>query len=77
MKKEKFLIILLLILFSVVGMSATIKKRIKASINPATNLCRIRGGKSILVKSKKGNYRICLFKNKAYEEWEYYRNYRN
>lgn len=42
--------------------------------NPASVYCEEHGGESILVKSKKGDFGICRFKDgTAMKEWEYYR----
>ena len=42
--------------------------------NPASVYCEEKGGESILVRSKKGDFGICRFKDgTAMEEWEYYR----
>jgi hypothetical hemolysin len=42
--------------------------------NPASVYCEEHGGESILVRSKKGDFGICRFKDgTAMEEWEYYR----
>lgn len=42
--------------------------------NPASKFCVDKGGKSIIVKSGKGDYGVCMLKDgTAMEEWEYYR----
>ena len=42
--------------------------------NPASQFCVDKGGKSIIVKSGKGDYGVCMLKDgTAMEEWEYYR----
>ena len=42
--------------------------------NPASAYCQKQGGKSIIVKSSKGDYGVCMLKDgTAMEEWEYYR----
>ena len=44
------------------------------SSNPASDYCTKQGGKSIIVKSSKGDYGVCMLKDgTAMEEWEYYR----
>ena len=44
------------------------------SSNPASDYCVKQGGKSIIVKSSKGDYGVCMLKDgTAMEEWEYYR----
>ena len=43
--------------------------------NPASVFCGEKGGESIIVKSKKGDFGICRFKDgTAVEEWEYYKD---
>lgn len=52
---------------------ALIPLNIMGAANPASVFCEKRGGRSILVKSSKGDYGICLLKSGiAMEEWEYY-----
>ena len=42
------------------------------SSNPASDYCTKQGGKSIIVKSSKGDYGVCMLKDgTAMEEWEY------
>ena len=54
--------------------AATVPAPTKASANSASQFCVDKGGKSVTVKSSKGNYGICMLKDgTAVEEWEYYR----
>ena len=42
--------------------------------NPASVYCEKQGGKSIIVKSSKGDYGVCHLKDGTYiDEWDYYR----
>ena len=56
--------------------AATVPAPTKASANSASQFCVDKGGKSVTVKSSKGNYGICMLKDgTAVEEWEYYRQH--
>lgn len=44
------------------------------SSNPAADFCASQGGRSVNVRSSKGNYNVCLLNDgTAVEEWDYYR----
>ena len=89
MKNLKVIVTTLIIGISVIGMSASFsfrKNRNKnktntskpaptvGMANPASVYCEKQGGKSIIVKSSKGDYGVCMLKDgTAMEEWEYYR----
>ena len=90
MKNLKVIGITLMLAISVTGMAANFKmfrkkkKDDNTSVtkpaltvgtpNPASAYCQKQGGKSIIVKSSKGDYGVCMLKDgTAMEEWEYYR----
>ena len=90
MKNLKLTVSAMMVIMSISGMSASFrffKKKnndnnkpaatVPAPVtaaNPASQFCVDKGGKSIIVKSGKGDYGVCMLKDgTAMEEWEYYR----
>ena len=86
MKNLKVIVTGLVIAMSISGMSASLssifrKKKNKSTSTTAgaptqaSSYCVSQGGESILVKSKKGDFRVCKLRNgTTIDEWEYYRN---
>ena len=85
MKNLKVIVTGLVIAMSISGMSASLssifrKKKNKSTSTTAeaptqaSSYCVSQGGESILVKSKKGDFRVCKLRNgTTIDEWEYYR----
>ena len=82
MKNLKLTVSAMMVIMSISGMSASFrffKKKNNdnnkpAATVPASDYCTKQGGKSIIVKSGKGDYGVCMLKDgTAMEEWEYYR----
>ena len=87
MKNLKMAVSVFLIAVSIIGMAAskksvrkdttkkdTTKSPVVGMANPASTYCVQKGGESIIVKGKNGEYGVCRLKDgTAVEEWEYYR----
>ena len=87
MKNLKVAVSVFMIVASIVGMAAakkavrkdtakkgTTKSPVVGMANPASTYCVQKGGESIIVKGKDGEYGVCKLKDgTAVEEWEYYR----
>ena len=79
MKSLKVIVTGLVIAVSISGMSASLSSIFTSTTagapTQASSYCVSQGGESILVKSKKGDFRVCKLRNgTTIDEWEYYRN---